>query len=142
LFAKLGHKVMRLARVAIGEVKLRKLAVGQARPASHDELKLLRSAAYSMPDQKRRLKLNPTKARRRGKPDPKLAPQPRRPRPDGRRRLGDGTNSRSPRTGGGRRPGSGSSGGRSQGPRSSASRRPGSRLGGSMGRLSRRGRPG
>lgn len=42
LFAKFGHKVMKLERVAIGPVKVRKLRVGQSRPATEDEIKLLR----------------------------------------------------------------------------------------------------
>lgn len=45
LFAKLGHKVMTLERVAIGPVKLRKLGRGEARPASDDEIAMLTKLA-------------------------------------------------------------------------------------------------
>ena len=42
MFAKLGHKVMKLRRVAIGSVKLDKLPKGKARRASEAELVELR----------------------------------------------------------------------------------------------------
>ena len=42
MLAKLGHKVMRLKRVAIGPVKLDKLPKGKARRISEDELKELK----------------------------------------------------------------------------------------------------
>lgn len=43
MLAKLGHKVMRLKRVAIGPVKLDKLPKGKARRVSEDELRDLRA---------------------------------------------------------------------------------------------------
>jgi 23S rRNA pseudouridine2605 synthase len=43
MLAKLGHKVMRLKRVAIGPVKLDKLPKGKARRVSEEELKDLRA---------------------------------------------------------------------------------------------------
>ncbi|MCI0701969.1 MAG: rRNA pseudouridine synthase, partial [Planctomycetia bacterium] len=43
MLAKLGHKVMRLKRVAIGPVKLDKLPKGKARRVSEDELKQLKA---------------------------------------------------------------------------------------------------
>ncbi len=45
LFASLEHKVMRLERVAIGPIKIRKLRPGTARPASRDEVRMLRELA-------------------------------------------------------------------------------------------------
>lgn len=53
LFAKFGHKVMRLERSAIGPIKVRKLRVGEARPATEEEVvilrRLCRRAASSKP---------------------------------------------------------------------------------------------
>jgi 23S rRNA pseudouridine2605 synthase len=43
MLAKLGHKVMRLKRIAIGPVKLDKLPKGKARRVSEEELKSLRA---------------------------------------------------------------------------------------------------
>lgn len=43
LFASHGHKVMRLEQVAIGDVKIRKLRMGDARPATSEELAMLRA---------------------------------------------------------------------------------------------------
>jgi 23S rRNA pseudouridine2605 synthase len=43
MLAKLGHKVMRLKRIAIGPVKLDKLPKGKARRINEDELKALRA---------------------------------------------------------------------------------------------------
>jgi 23S rRNA pseudouridine2605 synthase len=47
MLARLGHKVMRLRRVALGGLYLRRLAVGKARPLRYDELETLRRAAHS-----------------------------------------------------------------------------------------------
>ncbi len=44
VLAKLGHKVMRLIRVAVGPVRLAKLPSGESRPLSRQELKALREA--------------------------------------------------------------------------------------------------
>jgi 23S rRNA pseudouridine2605 synthase len=47
MLARLGHKVMRLRRVALGGLYLRRLAVGKARPLRYDELETLRRAAQA-----------------------------------------------------------------------------------------------
>ncbi|HEX5443429.1 MAG TPA: pseudouridine synthase [Pirellulales bacterium] len=44
ILAKVGHKVLRLKRVALGGVRLKELAPGEFRPLRHDELRALRSA--------------------------------------------------------------------------------------------------
>lgn len=46
LFAKFGHKVMKLTRTGIGPLRIRKLRVGQARPATPEEVEILRSLAH------------------------------------------------------------------------------------------------
>lgn len=43
ILAKVGHKVLRLKRVALGEVRLKELSPGEFRPLRHDELRALRS---------------------------------------------------------------------------------------------------
>jgi 23S rRNA pseudouridine2605 synthase len=45
LLAKVGHKVMRLKRVALGPVRLRDMEAGGFRPVRGEELKLLRAAS-------------------------------------------------------------------------------------------------
>ncbi len=45
MLARLGHKVMRLKRVALGPVELGRLATGKCRPLTSLELKLLRRAS-------------------------------------------------------------------------------------------------
>ena len=45
MLARLGHKVMRLKRMALGRVRLGRLASGKARPLGYAELELLRRAA-------------------------------------------------------------------------------------------------
>lgn len=45
ILAKVGHKVLKLKRVAIGEVRLADLAPGSFRRLRHDELRSLRAAA-------------------------------------------------------------------------------------------------
>ena len=45
MLARLGHKVMRLKRMALGRVRLGRLASGKARPLGHAELESLRRAA-------------------------------------------------------------------------------------------------
>lgn len=45
VFAKLGHKVMSLHRTAIGPLKIRRVKVGEARPASPEEIYELRRLA-------------------------------------------------------------------------------------------------
>lgn len=44
VLAKLGHKVLRLVRIAVGPVRLGKLAPGQSRPLTRKELEALRRA--------------------------------------------------------------------------------------------------
>ena len=44
VLAKLGHKVLRLTRIAVGPVRLGKLPPGESRPLSRQELKTLREA--------------------------------------------------------------------------------------------------
>jgi 23S rRNA pseudouridine2605 synthase len=41
MFARCGHKVLRLERVAIGPIKIRKLRRGEARPATRQEIEML-----------------------------------------------------------------------------------------------------
>jgi 23S rRNA pseudouridine2605 synthase len=43
LFARVGHKVMKLERVAFGPLQLRGVAVGRARPLTREEIKLLQN---------------------------------------------------------------------------------------------------
>lgn len=43
ILAKVGHKVLRLKRVALGEVRLKELSPGEFRPLRHDELRALRA---------------------------------------------------------------------------------------------------
>ena len=45
VMAKMGHKVLRLVRVAVGPVRLGKLAPGECRPLSRQEIQALRKAA-------------------------------------------------------------------------------------------------
>lgn len=49
LFARVGHKVMQLERTAIGRLKIRRLPLGQARPATREEIALLREEARRDP---------------------------------------------------------------------------------------------
>lgn len=42
MFARFGHKVLSVQRTAIGPVKIRKLRRGQSRPATRDEIAMLR----------------------------------------------------------------------------------------------------
>jgi len=45
ILAKVGHKVLRLTRVAVGPVKLGKLPQGQTRQLTSAEIRALREAA-------------------------------------------------------------------------------------------------
>ncbi|RMG04663.1 MAG: rRNA pseudouridine synthase [Planctomycetota bacterium] len=45
MLARIGHKVMRLKRIAVGPVRLGRLAVGHWRPLSAEEIAALRAAA-------------------------------------------------------------------------------------------------
>lgn len=52
LLAKVGHKVLRLKRVALGGVRLKDLAPGEFRRLRSDELRLLRQRAKSGPQRR------------------------------------------------------------------------------------------
>ncbi|HVJ82530.1 MAG TPA: pseudouridine synthase, partial [Planctomycetia bacterium] len=88
MFAKLGHKVMALHRVAIGPLKLRKLKRGDARPATSEEVYLLRKLCGlvrgtggepSQGEERKPRRFPPGRpqrpGRRPGKPDPRTRPQ-------------------------------------------------------------------
>ncbi|ODT97984.1 MAG: hypothetical protein ABS79_06625 [Planctomycetes bacterium SCN 63-9] len=45
IFAKMGHKVMNLTRVAVGPILLRGLASGESRPLTKEEIELLQKVA-------------------------------------------------------------------------------------------------
>jgi len=73
MLARLGHKVMRLRRIALGRVYLGRLAVGKSRPVKHDELEGLRRVAEGIRrrDQRRKVHAGAGHAedrQRRGKP--------------------------------------------------------------------------
>lgn len=87
MFAKVGHKVMKLERIAIGPIRIRKLQRGQSRPVTPEELQLLRELVGAP---KRRTRPRPVsrtpgavRRPRTGKPDPAKA-NTRRRRPPGR----------------------------------------------------------
>jgi len=63
MLAKLGHKVMKLRRVAIGPVKLDKLPKGKARRVSEDELAKLKKFVAAANE-----KIEKARARASGKP--------------------------------------------------------------------------
>jgi 23S rRNA pseudouridine2605 synthase len=72
LLARIGHKVLRLKRVALGPLRLGELAPGEYRPLTHDELRALRLAT------------TPGGRRRQGKPRREEADSERtEPRPAG-----------------------------------------------------------
>jgi 23S rRNA pseudouridine2605 synthase len=80
MLAKLGHKVMSLHRVAIGPLKIRKLKLGEARPATAEEvfeLRKLARLAKGLPETDGESKTERTTQRsvRRAKP----TTQPRKP---------------------------------------------------------------
>lgn len=53
LFARIGHKVMKLERTAFGPLQLRGVAVGRARPLTPEEVKLLRNYVDNWQDRQR-----------------------------------------------------------------------------------------
>jgi 23S rRNA pseudouridine2605 synthase len=53
MLAKLGHKVMRLKRLAIGPVQLGRLRKGKSRPIHHEELARLRQCVERAPRRER-----------------------------------------------------------------------------------------
>jgi 23S rRNA pseudouridine2605 synthase len=54
LLARLGHKVQRLIRVAVGPVRLGEMPRGAVRPLTHEEIRKLRAAAEGRPEGDRR----------------------------------------------------------------------------------------
>jgi len=52
LLAKLGHKVQRLERVALGPVKLGDLPIGQHRPLTFQEVEALQNLAVEKPSKR------------------------------------------------------------------------------------------
>jgi 23S rRNA pseudouridine2605 synthase len=56
MLARLGHKVMRLKRVALAGIYLRRLGPGRSRPLHHDELERLRRLAQAVEERIRRRK--------------------------------------------------------------------------------------
>jgi 23S rRNA pseudouridine2605 synthase len=59
LLARLGHKVLRLKRVALGPLRLADMKPGEVRPLRRDELEKLRKAALTKKDKGRRMKDEP-----------------------------------------------------------------------------------
>lgn len=72
ILARIGHKVERLQRIAIGPLRLGELPLGQSRPLERDELKTLKQASRGSTGSKTKPKL------RRGpkKPARAMPPQP------------------------------------------------------------------
>ncbi|QDV33062.1 pseudouridine synthase [Tautonia plasticadhaerens] len=118
MLAKLGHKVMRLTRIAVGPVTLKGLAAGQWRHLDPEEVSLLRRAADGESLSSRRQdRREPTPRRSRGRDA--SGPAPAGPRsgmghlvggadaPRGRRPAGPrfGRDQGPPQGQGGRRPG-------------------------------------
>lgn len=79
LFAKFGHKVMKLARIGIGPLKIRKLKIGQSRPATPEEVEILQSLAQ-------RVARGPRKTAASAPPKPSGRPAAGKPRPPGKPR--------------------------------------------------------
>lgn len=84
LFAKMGHKVMRLERIAFGPLSLGKLKAGEFRELRHEELErlhsvLMKAEAQSRPSSKTRKPARPGRPARANAPI-KDAPRPLRPR--------------------------------------------------------------
>jgi 23S rRNA pseudouridine2605 synthase len=73
LLARVGHKVERLQRIAIGPLRLADLPVGQSRPLEPDELRRLKRGAAAPPGKPAR-RARPARARARAAP----AERPRR----------------------------------------------------------------
>jgi 23S rRNA pseudouridine2605 synthase len=82
IFAKVGHKVMRLKRVAVGPLKLGELPTGHFRPLSHREVRELREAVASA--QKHR---GEKSTDQRTEAQGKSRPQPAKNKPPGERRA-------------------------------------------------------
>lgn len=88
LFSRVGHKVMKLERVAFGPLRLRGVAVGKFRQLSREEMKLLRDY---IENGEQRVKAAEEKSKaaaskRKGKPE-KVVAESRRSRTDSERRV-------------------------------------------------------
>ena len=71
MLAKLGHKVMRLKRVALGRVRLGRLGAGKSRPLKHEELAGLRKDAAGARREGRKVRVGGASdegRQRRGRP--------------------------------------------------------------------------
>jgi len=68
ILARVGHKVQRLKRVAIGPLRLAELPPGHVRPLDRDELRKLRRAAHGGEQRKSGPKPKPRKAAAKKKP--------------------------------------------------------------------------
>jgi 23S rRNA pseudouridine2605 synthase len=97
MLSRLGHRVQRLTRVAIGPLRLGKVPPGAHRPLTRDEVKELREVAYRpLPERSERPPFRgPRSADRRPisrEPDERRRPigsqPPRRPRPPFERPIG------------------------------------------------------
>ncbi len=73
LLARIGHKVLRLKRVALGPLRLGELEPGTHRPLSHDELRDLRQATTPEGRRQRRKERAKRDAARPGQPHAKSA---------------------------------------------------------------------
>jgi len=71
LLARVGHKVQRLKRVAVGPVRLGELPAGAVRPLSGEEVELLRTAVASGPQTREAKSAKPNANRRNGTAAPK-----------------------------------------------------------------------
>jgi len=71
ILAKIGHKVERLQRIAIGPLRLGELPLGQSRPLERDELKTLKQASRGST-----AKIKPKPRRAPKKPTQAMKPQP------------------------------------------------------------------
>lgn len=96
LLAKVGHKVLRLKRVALGGVRLKDLAPGEFRRLRSDELRLLRQRAKASPKR-------PDGEQAAGRSGEETTTTPdaarkSRPRPAGPRPSGAQSGSRKPQT--------------------------------------------
>ncbi|MBM4075225.1 MAG: rRNA pseudouridine synthase [Planctomycetes bacterium] len=91
LFARVGHKVMRLKRIGFGPLRLGDLPIGHYRPLTPTEMKLLRQSVEGT---------SPSRSRTRGKRSDRVAPQRGRStgQPRGSRSSSGQTKSSSGRT--------------------------------------------
>jgi 23S rRNA pseudouridine2605 synthase len=89
LFARVGHRVQRLTRIAVGPVRLGEMPSGAVRPLTKQEVSALRQAIAVGPQKKTSTKPAHT---RTSSPPKKPATRPRRPGRDGEERrsiIGD-----------------------------------------------------